>query len=223
MVYTLAAALIFRKANSWHVQGLYLIAVASTTLLIGGGLASPKGLVGSIHRVARPSLERLRRIASGFVLVMGITVGAMLFWLGLRSAAFLVEHRTQMSYESNFAELEEAGAYYRQMTCHQPDAQLLIYPLDPYRNFFAQLQPASKYIFMLPWVADIGQEELISDLKSRPALIQLRKEEVIWGIPVQTYLKDLITFLDDQYIEIEPGVYISPEIRKHCEQSGKIP
>jgi hypothetical protein len=140
--------------------------------------------------------------------------------LGFRGGQFWWDHRKQLGYEQSFSGLDGNGAFYRSITCHQPDARILIYPGRMLDYFAAELRPASRYMFLFPWVAEIGEEEVISDLErmqDTPVFVYVEKDISIWKYPVKKYLNKLLAFLDQTYIETEPNIYLSPELKRRCD------
>lgn len=169
-----------------------------------------------------PKLEKIR-VKSVFALsiIAWPTLFLTFSWLNIRGVAFLIENQEKMAYSEKFAGIDVDGAYLRKATCNQPGARILIYPYEPIKYFTSQILPASKYHFMLPWVAEIGQEQAISDLTIQPALVLIAREGEIWGYPVQQYLAKLLEYLDKNYIFIEEAdryqVYMSPRLAKMCQ------
>jgi hypothetical protein len=148
----------------------------------------------------------------------------MFTWLNVRGAAFLIENKEKMAYSDKFAGIDADAAYLRAATCHQPEARILVYPYEPIQYFSSQILPASRYHFMLPWVAEVGQEQVISDLASQPALVLIAREGEIWGYPVREYLSKLLEYLDQNYIFIEKAdryqVYRSPSLEQLCQAAS---
>jgi hypothetical protein len=145
----------------------------------------------------------------------------MFAWLNIRGAAFLIENREKMVYLEKFAGIDADAAYLRQETCSRPEARILIVPYEPIQYFAAQILPASKYHFLLPWVAEVGQDQAIADLATQPALVLIAQEQKIWGYPVRQYLSKLLEYLDKNYIFAKQAdryrVYKSPRLEALCQ------
>ena len=78
---------------------------------------------------------------------------------------------------------------------------------------------------MFPWVAEVGQDEVIQqiiDNKKKPVMVYIELNTSVWGYPVKTYLKDLITALDKYYILSGENTYISPGLKARCEVIPKV-
>ena len=84
-------------------------------------------------------------------------------------------------------------------------------------RYFSKLPLTSRYLFMTPWVANVGQQEVISDLPGKFAVVFIAKGTDFWGYQTKDFLRGLIDYLDQEYIEVEPNIYISPELKQYCD------
>jgi hypothetical protein len=151
-------------------------------------------------------------------LILAIT--GLISWMfivqNVRMGQYWIQNSSNLSYQSQFGSMISTAKHLASLSCGDSQASLLVYPLDPGLYFFSQLPPASRYLFMTPWIADVGEQEVISVLKGKPAVVVISKGSEIWGYPVKSYLKDLITFLDQNYKEVEPDIYVSPLLQEYC-------
>ncbi len=78
-------------------------------------------------------------------------------------------------------------------------------------------EPASKYIFFAPWVADVGQQELLENLKTEPyVIVKLDMDGNLLGYSAEDFLKDIKAYLDQDYVIVADGVWQSPALYSYC-------
>lgn len=215
-VYMLAVFLHFRGANHFHSSTLVLFALSIAIWIILEGIRSQATPFSSEPGGAVWQSKLAGLVSRSINLIVTLVIGGMLLWLNIRIVEFWFTNLDSLRLDSQFRAGNDAG-YFLQATCHHPDARILVYPLDPGVYFFSQIPPASKYLFMTPWVAEIGQQQVIQELPGQYAVVFVRKEMTVWNYPVKTYMKDLIAFLGEEYIQVETNTYISPELKKYCD------
>lgn len=215
LMYFYGAMLLVRSATFFHASPFVFFSFFCASFLISSG-------VGSVETRAnrRQTYTTREIIQKGFTIVRGISqiiIFLAFLWLQIRGAKYLLDHKSELTFSRNFAVLQGNAGFLRKTTCSLEEARVLVYPLDPMQYFLAEIPPASKYHFMTPWVAEVGLDQVISDLdKGRPQLIFIDRDASIWGYPVEQYLGDLINFLDEQYVPLEPGYYASPDLFRIC-------
>ena len=218
-IYLFAAVILVRGSTYFHASPFVLLSLCVGSFLLSGDLSSTKSS-SNLQKNLKPEKIRVKS-AIALSLFAWLTLFPMFTWLNIRGAAFLIENKEKMAYSDKLAGIDVDAAYLRKATCNQPGARILIYPYEPIQYFAAQILPASKYHFLLPWVAEIGQEQAISDLAKQPALVLIAREGQVWGYPVQQYLAKLLEYLDQHYIFIEKAgpyqVYMSPKLEKLCQ------
>jgi len=218
-LYLFASTMVIRSSIYFHASPFVLFSIFVSSLLLSGELSNKGSLwsqvrTSNILRFPRKILGVLQPLARLIVLLM-------FAWLSIRGVAFLVGSRTRMTYSEGFGGLEGNAAYLKRATCFRQEARILVYPLDPFMYFLSEIPPASKYHFLTPWVAEIGEGEAISDLRERPVLVRIDRDQSIWGNPVEQYLGEFLDYLDKNYIPIGSNYYISPELLRICpEDSG---
>lgn len=143
-------------------------------------------------------------------------VGLALLCLLLLGLDGIVENRAYLSYTANFQGYEQRAAMLRRLACDRPDVALIDYPSDPLMHFFTRMRPASPYIFMLPWVAEVALPEVIQRLASTPTLVQIDPDGAIWGRRNSLYMASLIEFVSTHYVVVGRGLYRSPELNVAC-------
>lgn len=148
-----------------------------------------------------------------------LIIGFMTVWLLYRTAGHIFENSQMLSYKSIFRNDEELSQnIVNQFSCNHEDVFLAYYPGNPYIYFFTNLRPVSKYMFMWPWVADVGLSDVIMHLDQKKVVVYIEDTQ-IWGkYNTKEYLSELITFLDENYYDIEDGWYISPKAYQFCQK-----
>lgn len=195
-----------------------LIMVRSTSIFYGSSLAFISIFIGawllagdvfSWPKITNRFWDRIRQIAQKTTWAI---VLLMFCWLNVRASHFLLENTNRMQYDYYFGARMHDAAFFKQLTCGNNDVRLLIYPYDPIYYFLAQMPPASRFSYMLPWTAEIGQGEVIEALKHKPTVLIINREAEVWGYPVETFLADLLRYIDDHYEKVKNGIYVSPSI-----------
>jgi len=110
------------------------------------------------------------------------------------------------------------GEDIRELGCDQEGLELSVYPINPIAYFVAGIPPASRYTFMYPWVAEVGQEELINELRNNPSAVVTINTARKAGSPdgPAAYMADTITFLNESYVVIGDDFWMSPELAEIC-------
>jgi hypothetical protein len=94
-----------------------------------------------------------------------------------------------------------------------------VYPINPIVHFVTSIPPVSKYVWMYPWVAEIGQDDLITELRDHTSAIIWIRVERGAGSPVgvAAYMVDTIEFLNNEYqIVLKDAIWMSPELAEKC-------
>ena len=103
--------------------------------------------------------------------MMAVLFGAMMIWVGIRVAVqTFVLDRDRLLYETRFARLEEESAFLTGLFCDQSAVDLASYPNGTYHYWFTGMRPVSRYVFMYPWVAEVGLAEVIDALDQEQAM-----------------------------------------------------
>jgi hypothetical protein len=162
------------------------------------------------------SLTRKTTQAAWFSLIL--VIGVMQSFAAFRGGYYLIDHWDALMDNRHVTMYKKIGDDVRSLSCNQKDVQMLYYPINPIVYFVTEIPPASKYSFMYPWVAEIGQQELINELKHNPAAIILINTSRKAGTPrdVTTYLADTIQFLNQDYVSVGPNKWMSPQLASLC-------
>lgn len=152
-----------------------------------------------------------------------VLVGRVVVCIGfILSSAWLVENVVKNNSDSSEAiyYLEKKGENIRSIACNLDRVLLVDYPNGTYTYWFSGYQPATKYIFFWPWVADVGQEEVIAKLdanKNSPVLVHISDTKVWNRYPTSEYLSSLLDYLGENYSMVKEEWYFSPGLSAQCE------
>jgi hypothetical protein len=144
----------------------------------------------------------------------------MVAWLGLRVLAYtFVQQPGDLAYETSFGRIESRATAIKDVTCNRPDALLAFYPRGVYYYWFTDLKPVSKYLFMYPWVAEVGLRDVLDVLQEKdvPALVVIRDDEV-WSEGTRDYLSPLYEYLGQAYVPLAEDAFLSPQLASFCQQ-----
>ena len=142
----------------------------------------------------------------------------MYAWSAASGAYFLVDHHAELDDHRFVNRLARFGDQLRSLSCNQDDLRILIYPYNPMVYFVTQIPPASKYIFMHPWVAQVAMPELIPDLQQQNAAIgEVKIDKTVWQTyAVKDYMADFITFLNQNYRQVNATLWMSKALGEKC-------
>lgn len=147
-----------------------------------------------------------------------IFLGLMIFWLGLRVSLTLYEKQADFS-DAALARLAWKGDLIRQEACNRNDVLLADFPNGIYSYWFSGYAPATKYLFLWPWVAEVGQNDIIDTLernREKPILVYMNDMKVWNRYSTKQYLSALYDYLDQNFNQVEDGIYKSPVLFKSC-------
>ena len=147
-----------------------------------------------------------------------VALGLVVVWLGVRILYHtFVENPDGL--QSPFSNHETVAEGIREITCNQElDVLLGWYPGGTYHYWFTEMTPVSGYLYLYPWVAEVGLSEIIHRLGGEQVLaFVVVDDELLWDrYETRDYLGDLIDYLDENYIEIASGMYVSPLLADRC-------
>ena len=202
-MYLFAASNLITNKWGFRAQPFIIIALLAISTLITNAWWHETG-----HRFLRTT----QIIVSAMVLVV---TG----WLCLRLTVDIYTQSNTYG-AAQFASVEQESAYIQKLACNQPDVLLAHYPFGSYYYWFTDMRPVSKYVFMWPWVAEVGLNDVIHELSQKQLLaIVVRKEGSIWGLyDTNVYLRPLDVFLKETYRQVANGIYLSPALDARCSQ-----
>lgn len=215
-VYIFSATLLVRQNTGLYTTGFTLVSIfAAFYLLIEQ--RRPHLLSKSQHNHNRTASLIRNTMPAGWYSAT-LLIGLMWFFAAYRGGYFLVDHRGALIDNRHVTMYEKLGSSIRDAACGQKDVQILYYPINPIVYFVTKIPPASKYTYMYPWVAEIGQQELIDELRQNPAAVILINTSRKEGTPegVTTYLADTIRFLNRNYVYWGENKWMSPQLANLC-------
>ncbi len=218
-VYLFAATLVFAGNEGRRAVPFVVTALFCATWLVTG---EPHW--GRVRTAARDSrLVRRAVVSVRWMLATAarLAVASMVAWLTIRGLATIAADRDRLSYRVTFGPLMARAADLRAAACGRTDVGLVVYPTEPLLHLFSGLQPASRHLFMLPWVADVALAEVERALALRDAVVRIDVDGNVWGIPNRQYMEPLLTFLDRHYRRLSDGLYVSPALWNACHAPSK--
>lgn len=205
-VYIISAAILMIFPFDFRAQSFIICALVGIAFII----------CGEFRSLTLPLPARMVEYAA-----VGI-VSVMLLWLGLRVTLDTMVKIKNISPSNMIQTWREEKYKLIEMACGQQDVYLMFYPGGNYAYWLTDFRPASRYLYMWPWIADVGLEQAMAELKSRDLAIAVLQQGEVWGIYfTEDYLWPLRQLLDSQYIEIEKDHYISPQLNELCKAQGK--
>jgi len=202
-LYLFAAATLLIAKVHFRSQAFILVAMTALASVMIGGVAWDK---------MKPVWASAGKTVRVIVLVMTM-------WLGLRLVGQMFLDRADLMYESNFKKYEREADRLQRLACDLPDVTLAYYPEGTYAYWFSGLQPASKYIFMWPWVAELGQEEAMREIGAQKYAIVVVTDETVWdAYPTSDYLQPLLDYLNANFHKVGKETYLSPALFADCPQ-----
>jgi hypothetical protein len=219
-LYIIAASLLTRAETSWHAVPFIWLSLFAGAYFIVTFFKIPKidfsnkRWANRVDRAARP--------------VWGLVFAAFLLmyaWSAASGAYFLVDNHAALNDHHFVNRLARFGDQLRSLSCNQDDLKVLIYPYNPMVYFVTQIPPASKYMFMHPWVAQVALPELIPELQQQNStIIEVKTEKTVWQeYAVKDYLAELITYLNQDYTQVNATLWMSKALGKNCAADGIQP
>ena len=194
-VYGSSAVLLAARDDFFHSAPFVMMALLAAALLVsrGSGLSRPL-----------PVSVALR----GFAAVA-------MAWLGFRALAGQMDPGFESHFQWRKWLLPEAQKA-EELACGRPDVALGDYPGGVHLNFLTGRRPVGGYPLLFPWMAEWGLQTIIDRLRTDPAVVRIRPEEMIWGrFRAGDYLQPLIDFLDGNLTLVD-GFYVSPQVIRDC-------
>jgi hypothetical protein len=219
-LYVFAAALLTRAETSWHAVPFIWLSLFAGAYFIVNFSKIPK------LDFSKKSWARVVDRISPAVWVPVFAVFLLMYsWSAAAGAYFLIDNHAALNDHHFVNRLVRFGDQLRSLSCNQDDLRVLIYPYNPMVYFVTQIPPASKYMFMHPWVAQVAMPELIPELgQQNSTIIEVKTEKTVWQqYAVKDYLADLITYLDQNYQQVNDTLWMSKSLAKQCAAGGAQP
>lgn len=204
-IYLFSAAVLVIGSGEFRGAGFILVAlVVACGLVTGAWTPQPSG----------------KRMLRGAQFVVRGVVACMLIWLIVRVSTYTAANLHTYSYEATFQGYQnEAHRFRSAIACNRTDVALAFYPGEPLYYWFTDMMPVSRYTFMFPWVAEIAVPDVIKSLGEHDSAVFIPDVE-IWGTyRTDDYLKDVLVYLEQNYVQVENDWYVSPAIAAQCHSS----
>ncbi len=108
---------------------------------------------------------------------------------------------------ANFQALEEKSAQIRAIKSECPSLKMLAYPFDFYAYYLAEVEPASKYHFVLQWVDDYAADEIIEDLSIQEPILFTYERVIDYYEPTR-----ILAYVDQHYNLLSEDLWASPTL-----------
>lgn len=200
-VYTYAASLLAISSSDFHGQPFVLAAVFVLSMFVT--LRWSGSDAGLANRFILWSYSFFR-----------IGLALMLAWLMIRVTVNLVSSPDVLMPETGFSKVFENLSRVQKLSCGQKNVRLLVYPggQDAYLYWFTEFKPVTKYLYLWPWIADIGLSDTLQALERPDGLVIVVREKRT----VIDYLAELQQYLNRQYSPAFDNMYISPALAQKC-------
>ena len=218
-VYAFSASLMVRADDGLYAIGFTMLSLFTAFYLLTD-LRQPDWLFED--KSARDGAKRTAwQIGRYLWYALLLLIALMQFWSAFRGGFYLAKNWNTILSKRHVMLYEKLGDDIHNLTCSQANVELSVFPINPIVHFVTEIPPASKYVFMYPWVAEIGQAELIAELRGHPAAVVWINTARKSGSPdgVAAYMADTIKFLDEEYFIIGDDFWMSPELAEICEPS----
>jgi hypothetical protein len=218
-LYVYSASLLVRADDGLYAIGFTMLSLFAAFYLLTD-LRQPSWLFDNEYK-GRGARETAWRIGKYLWYALLLLIAAMQFWSAFRGGFYLTNNWNTIVRKRHVTLYEKFGDDIGMLTCNQENVELSVFPINPIVHFVTEIPPASKYVFMYPWVAEIGQVELIAELREHPAAVVWINTARKSGSPdgVAAYMADTIKFLDGEFFIIGDDFWMSPELAEICEPS----
>lgn len=216
--------LLFSLINKKYLGGIFGVLYGASLLSIGTwGFHGQPFVLTSLTNSVMVIIFTLRMFSEQSFLKkvilysIGLPLLFLIGWLSIRLLMSLDNPKIYKPYMRFYEKEVQTSQKIKKWTCNNKDVKLVYYPGGYIQHFFTGLLPLTKYTAMYPWIAEVGQEEVIKALKKNDVFaIVFIIPTRIWGRQVTNYLEPLINFLENEYIKIEDWVFVSPALYSIC-------
>lgn len=209
-LYVMASFLLTRSSQGFHAGPFVMMALFLAAYFITEPWRDNFDASRIINVLPKTAL-RFIRISVAFMFTV-LLINTIYYFIGDYDE--MITRHYEKGYRTEVASLQK-------YECKDIQPKYLIYPLDPLVYWYLGRLPASRFSFMLPWVAEVGQTEVINGLiNSTYVIVRISLDDPIGGIPAREYLRDLTVFLNNHYHEVEEGIWVSPTLFEICHSSN---
>lgn len=154
-----------------------------------------------------------------FQVVIGLAALAIILVPVRQLSLRLISEKDIFQNKPGFVQLIDTAHYLEKYTCNEPGVLLAHYPAGTYFYWLTNMEPVAGYLYMWPWVAEVGLDDVIQQLEQENVLAMVVRQDngLIWGkYDTYQYMAPLDSYLKDHYQQVTPGIYVSPELFSRC-------
>ncbi len=220
-VYLYGSTLIVRASSYFHSLPFVMTGLFSLSFLIADGpyqsFVFSKKTIDFESRFP-PIISKIPCFVIRLLCFMGVWLGVYGIYQTFRGSSYTFFDFQRNTYDQIVREI-------RDVSCNNMDVYLGFFPGDPMVHFLSGLHPVSRFTYLFPWTAEAGLEETINQLNQKKSIVWIDMNGIIWSrYRVKDYLFKLIQHLDNNYLLIRDGVYVSRDLASDCLfNSTKIP
>jgi hypothetical protein len=214
-LYVFAAALLVRADDGFYTIGFTLISLFASAYLLTA-LGRPIQPAPDAPPATAPS--PYQRVFGAAWTGLLVVIALMQAWSSLRGGFFLASHPWELANSRHIKMYERLGDEIKLLACSTDEVELSVFPVNPIVNFVTGVPPASRYTFMYPWVAEIGQKRLISELRANESAVVWINTNRKLGAPDSpvVYMAETLSFLNENYIPVSEDLWVSPQLFQSC-------
>jgi hypothetical protein len=135
----------------------------------------------------------------GTTLIVAVIFFRLLINLGL--------NLDELTPTANFQALEEKSAQIRAIKSECPSLKMLAYPFDFYAYYVAEVEPASKYHFVLQWVDDYAADDIIEHLAAQEPILFTYERVIDYYEPTR-----ILAYVNQHYDRLSEDWWASPAL-----------
>ncbi|PKO12955.1 MAG: hypothetical protein CVU39_21185 [Chloroflexi bacterium HGW-Chloroflexi-10] len=216
MIFIYVASNLIRATEAFHASPFVLLSIFLATIIIEDILLTEKEIykINVYNQSLKSNILKIGQSLIIFIFLLNI------FWLNFRSTDYFLKNISDLTYQGNFTKFEIDAEETHLLSCNLDEVKFLFYPVYPEVHFWGKLRPITKYLFLLPWVVDAFEEDIIADLSKTtyPSLVFINKSVCVWNLYcVDDYASNIIEYLDEKYIQLSDYYYASPALLDICD------
>ncbi|GEM_PF-5084630 len=201
-VYAYGSAAILTSLHGMHFRALPFLFIAVYAVSV---LATDFPKTGS-HQAGGKVSVGLSRIASVLAILMALT------WQ-FRFSSATYSDANRLTYEATFGHMARQAEKIHDLTQGDDSIKVAFYPGNIDLYFWVQNRPLCRYIYLWPWVAEIGMDEVIDALKHEKALLILTTRGDVWNRPHREFLSQLIHYTQTSCHALGNETYLSHSVQ----------
>ncbi len=209
--YIFLAALLVRNNGP---NGLPYLIIA---LYLLPSLFTPKWLQRTFSRTVKKR-ESNKTILRKVLTVIGLCLLGVLFLAFGRLCIDVLANPESLTLSASFDPLIRQAEHLQAIQERCPETEILAYPFDVYLYYLSGIEPASRYLFMFPWVDDYATQDIITTLQEdRPILVS-------YDLKIFYYRPEaLLDYLEKTYIPVGEKEWHSPSLNNCLSKAEAVP